>query len=93
MLKWFKKWQARRIEDPVQREKMFADINGEPWVKVLDVEFGDINHPSVGAFEMDWNDHFVEWLKENGYSGRTPEQVVDMWFRDVCRSIVEENNQ
>ena len=90
MIKWYKRWRAGKIEDPIAREKRFAELNNEAWVKVINVEFEDPTNPSVGAFEMDWNDQFVDQLQEAGYSGRTPEDVVDMWFKDLCRGVVDD---
>lgn len=88
MFKWFKKWRARRIDDETLREKTLANIDNEPWVKVVDVQFADPNNPGTGFFELDWNDAFVEQLTEAGYSGRTPEDTVDMWFNDLCRGVI-----
>ena len=60
-----------------------------PWVKVIEVHF-DKENPGRGYFELDWNDDFVGLLGEAGYAGQNPEQVVDLWFNDLCRSIVLE---
>ena len=60
-----------------------------PWVKVIEVHF-DKDNPGRGYFELDWNDDFVGLLGEAGYAGQTPEQIVDLWFNDLCRSIVLE---
>ena len=40
-----------------------------------------------GYFELDWNEDFVGLLGEAGYAGETPEQIVDLWFNDLCRSV------
>ena len=60
-----------------------------PWVKVIEVHF-DKDNPQRGYFELDWNDDFVGLLGEAGYAGETPEAIVDLWFNDLCRSIVLE---
>ena len=59
------------------------------WVKVVEVHF-DKDNPQRGYFELDWNEDFVGLLGEAGYSGPTPEAIVDLWFNDLCRSIVLE---
>jgi len=89
MFKWWEKWQANRIQDEDLREKTLANIDGEPWVKVVDVQFADPRNPSTGFFELDWNQAFVTQLTEAGYSGRTDVDVVDMWFNDVCRGVAD----
>ena len=90
MFKWWKRWQASRIEDENLREKTLANIDNEPWVKVVDVAFADPRSPSTGFFELDWNKAFVDQLTEAGYSGRTDADVVDLWFNDVCRGVVND---
>lgn len=90
MFKWFKKWRASKIKDENLREKAIAEINGEPWVKVINVQFVDPKNPSTGFMELDWNNLFVASLIEAGYSGRTDEDVVDMWFTDLCRGVTKE---
>ena len=93
MFDWWKRWRASKIENVDEREKALATIDGEPWVKVLEVEFADPTHPSIGSMELDWNDAFIAMLKENGYSGRTDEEIVDMWFRDLCRGVLDDESQ
>jgi len=89
MFKWYKRMQARKIQDEALREKTLANIDNDPWVKVVDVQFVDPKNPSMGFFELDWNDAFVNQLTEAGYSGRTSEEVVDMWFNDLCRGVIQ----
>ena len=60
-----------------------------PWVKVIEVHF-DKDNPQRGYFELDWNEDFVGLLGESGYAGPSDEAVVDLWFNDLCRSIVLE---
>jgi len=60
-----------------------------PWVKVIEVHF-DKENPGRGYFELDWNDDFVGLLGEAGYAGESNEAIVDLWFNDLCRSIVLE---
>ena len=36
---------------------------------------------------MDWNDEFVENLKQHGYLGQSDEEIVDRWFQTLCRTI------
>jgi hypothetical protein len=58
-----------------------------PWVKVIEVHF-DKDNPTRGYFELDWNDDFVGLLGEAGYAGANDEAIVDLWFNDLCRSII-----
>ena len=45
---------------------------------------------NIGAIEMDWNEHFIVMLQQNGYIGVSDEDAVDQWFRDVCKHVVLE---
>ena len=61
----------------------------EPMVKVLQVNVNPDN-PKNGFFELDWNDEFVNMLKQNGYTGESEEEIVDRWFQSLCRTIGNE---
>lgn len=81
--------QLEDLQD-VRSPKDIATENGEPWISVLDTKFDDPETPGKGYFELDYNSIFVETLKSAGYSGRTDDDVVDMWFNDLCRGIIGE---
>lgn len=61
----------------------------EPWVGVLETH---VNKDNVrnGFFELDWNEHFVLKLKQEGYGtdGDKDEEIVDRWFRELCANVV-----
>ena len=73
-------------------EKEIATANGEPYINVVQVDFpeGDAKR---GSFELDWNEKFIDFLRENGYNGKEDEDIVDTWFNDIARNIVFEANQ
>jgi len=62
---------------------------GEPWIAVLNTH---VNKDNVrnGFFELDWNEHFVLKLKQEGYGfdGDPDEEIVDRWFRELCANVV-----
>ena len=69
--------------------KLLATTAGEPYIEIVTMELNSEN-PSLGSFELDWNEHFVKKLRAMGYPGKTDEIVVDLWFQDVCRNILLE---
>lgn len=73
-----------------QYDHKLADLNNEPYVAVLNIDF-DTKNPSNGYFELDFNEHFVEYLANNGYNGIEPEEIVNEWFSDLCKNIVLED--
>ena len=89
-VKMFNFWKKKVKEPgPQKSEKELATERGEPWVEVLNFDL-DPKNSSQGAFELDWNVHFVNDLRSKGFPGKTDEQVVDNWFRNICRHIVLE---
>jgi len=70
-------------------EKQVASLKGEPWVVVLNMDFNK-KSSLEGSFELDWNEHFVEKLKAEGYTGPTNENIVNQWFMELCKNIALE---
>ena len=70
-------------------EKDRATRKKEPWVGVINTH---VNKDNVrnGFFELDWNIHFVEKLKDEGYGleGDPEEEIIDRWFRELCANVV-----
>jgi len=66
-----------------------AKKSSEPMVKVLNLNVNPDN-PRNGFFELDWNDEFVNMLKQNGYEGGSDTEIVDKWFQTLCRTIGNE---
>jgi chemotaxis regulatin CheY-phosphate phosphatase CheZ len=92
--------EAERARQETERAKEAEDLAKltpkdratklkEPWVGVLNTH---INKDNVrnGFFELDWNDHFVLKLKQEGYGfdGDNDEEIVDRWFRELCANVV-----
>jgi len=69
--------------------KQLATLKGEPWVNVVNMDFTK-KSSLEGSFELDWNVHFVEKLKAEGYAGPTPDNIVNQWFMELCRNIAME---
>lgn len=65
-----------------------ATRKGEPWVTVLETHVNKENLRN-GFFELDWNEHFIVQLKQQGYGfdGDADEEIVDRWFRALCYDI------
>jgi hypothetical protein len=68
-----------------------ATARGEPWVAVLETHINKDNLKN-GFFEIDWNDEFVLQLKQAGYGfdGDPVEEIVDRWFRELCKNVANE---
>ena len=78
-----------KVKKTVKKSDKKTTKSEEPRVKVLQVNVNPDN-PKNGFFELDWNDEFVNMLKQNGYSGESEEEIVDRWFQSLCRTIGNE---
>jgi hypothetical protein len=67
-------------------EKKIATLKGEPWVAVIKMDFQK-GKPEEGNFELDWNDAFVKSLEDAGYVAPKPDQIVNLWFMEICRNV------
>ena len=83
----------KEIEEQAELAKLSpkdrASRKKEPWVGVLDTHVNKDNIRN-GFFELDWNEHFVLKLKQEGYGadGDLDEEIVDRWFRELCANVV-----
>ena len=68
-----------------------ATAKGEPYIAVLETHVNKENLRN-GFFELDWNDIFVLQLRQAGYGfeGDPDEEVVDRWFRTLCKDVAGE---
>ena len=69
-------------------ERKRADLLGEPYMAMPKISWDPVD-PSKTYFELDYNQPFVEYLRENGYTG-IDEDVINKWLNDVCSSILSE---
>ena len=81
--------KAEKAKVKVLSAKDEATAKNEPWVEIINMEV-DEKDPGQGAFELDWNDVFVAKLVRAGYQGKTDQDIVDNWFKTVCRNVVTE---
>lgn len=94
--KFKKKPEPKKQEAPAPKKKSAKEIateKGEPYISVVSVEL-DPENIGNGAFELDWNDKFITNLVRSGYQMKPNEEesvIVDRWFQDVCRNVLQEN--
>lgn len=72
--------------DETAFHKQRANLKNEPWIGIINSGFDPEQGVDGVFFEFDWNQQWIEYLRTNGYTGRSDEQVIDEWFSDVCRS-------
>lgn len=72
------------VQEPLTAKEI-ATLRKEPWVDVIGFK---VNKQNVrnGFFELDWNEYWVEKLKQDGYGyeGDPEDEIVGRWYRDIC---------
>jgi len=68
-------------------EKRVRTLKGEPWFGIIKTSFDSDN--MIIEMDLDWNEYFIEKLKEMGFRG-TDEEIVDSWFSKVCAILAEQ---
>jgi hypothetical protein len=81
--------KVKKTEKSTIKKKDTKSKSEEPWVKVIKLHVQPEN-PRNGFFELDWNDEFVNMLKQSGYQGESQEEIVDRWFQTLCRTVGNE---
>lgn len=82
-----KETELLKKKDP----KEYATRKKEPYVAVIDTHVNKENIRN-GFFELDWNEYFIQELKQNGYGeeGDPEEEIVDRWFREIVYQMFDE---
>jgi hypothetical protein len=73
----------------IEYDKKSHTIQNKSWHRILKLEFNPKISPE-GSFELDWNDLFVKELEEAGYTGHTPDDIVNKWFISICKNVAAE---
>ena len=81
--------KVKKTKNTKAKKKAKGSKSEEPMVKVIKLHVQPEN-PRNGFFELDWNDEFVNMLRQSGYQGETQEEVVDRWFQTLCRTVGNE---
>lgn len=69
-------------------EKTTATLNKEPWFNFVGADKRISGDTVQAAVELDWNEYFVTFLEEKGWTGATPDDIVDKWFEDMMKQML-----
>ena len=75
-----------------EHQKKINSLNNEPWVGVINSDYDSNSKTDGFYFELDWNDNFINMLKEHNYTGNSDYEIVEKWFKDVCINTALEND-
>lgn len=84
------KHENGKISDE-EYDKEIKTLNGEPYIAIKKVEFD--KETSQYMFEFDWNQHFIDELKDNGFDGDTDEAIMDEWFTTFCTMVAADSEK
>ena len=83
-----KEREIRREQEDIERNNYVAKMKAsdEPWVDFV----GNVRDTKEGQrLEMEWNDAFIVYLRENGISGTDDEQVVQKYISLLLRDMTD----
>jgi hypothetical protein len=72
--------------DQNEYDKQVSTLKREPWVTCI-ASLDPKNPRNSGAFELDWNEFFIEELRKSGYYGKSEEELVNDWLQELCKVI------
>lgn len=49
----------------------------------IDIKSSGIDDNGEVRLELEWNDSFINHLKENGYEGHTEDDIVNQWLNSM----------
>ena len=84
-----KERQLRREQEDIERLNYVALMkeSDEPWVDFV----GNVRDMKEGQrLEMDWNDAFIKYLRDNGIEGSDDEQVVQKYISLLLRDMTDQ---
>lgn len=86
--KWEEDTARKRAERLIELERDEKKKSSEPWVEIVSETY-DPDTKQV-AIKLDWNSAFIKMLKQNGYTGRDDQQIVDKYFKRLSEDIAAE---
>lgn len=72
-----------------QHDKSVATLLREPWFNLIGADKVIKGENVRMAIELDWNEFFIEFLESKGWSGVTPDEIVDRWFEEAMRQMLQ----
>ena len=71
-------------------EKKTATLKDEPWVNA-NIVFDDPKKPNNGRFEVDYNEIWIQQLREKGFSGNNDDEILDKWIKSLNAQVLYES--
>lgn len=81
--------RLRLAAEEKAREEEAAKMkaSAEPWVEIK----GIVQDPARGIkIELDWNDAFVKYLRQNGYTGADDDTVIQRYIAVLSKQVADD---
>ncbi len=81
-----KEQELIREQEDIEHQNYIATMkeSKDPWVEFV----GDVRDTAKGQrLQLEWNDAFIDYLKQNGIAGADEEQVVQKYISLVMRDM------
>lgn len=72
-----------------QHDKEVATLLREPWFNLIGADHTIKGENTQMAFELDWNEFFIQFLESKGWTGVSPDEIVDKWFEEAMRQMLQ----
>ena len=81
--------QIRQREKAAKTHKQYVSdmkASKDPWVEIQ----GWASTPEGVRAELDWNDAFADYLKQQGVKGADDQQIVQQWITLLLRDMADQ---
>lgn len=76
--------RAQELVDKELAEE--AKRNGtEPWVEIRSADYSEVKGVQI---ELDWNEAFIQYLKDSGMTGNDDETLVQKWLALLNHDLI-----
>jgi hypothetical protein len=77
-------YRAQEEADRAKRE------GTEPWVEIKSADYSETKGIHI---ELDWNEAFIQYLKDNGIKGKDEELTVQKWLAFLYQDLIDRLEQ
>lgn len=77
-------YRAKDAADKAKRE------GTEPWVEIKSADYSEVKGINI---ELDWNEAFIQYLKDNGIKGKDEDTIVQKWLAFLYQDLIERLEQ
>jgi uncharacterized protein YbaA (DUF1428 family) len=77
-------FRAKDAADKAKRE------GTEPWVEIKSADYSEIKGIHI---ELDWNEAFIQYLKDSGLKAKDDEAIVQKWLAYLYQDLIDKLEQ